>query len=133
MLEDLKTAPIFEPVGDHNARVRAVSITMLRQSRRLLWRSRGLVYAALSSVFVCSLLLSASSGGGYHVIPWTSDTSETFVDASGGLLKITKGKRPISKDYNDNLARYLFSKEWNETGLYVADYHMLYFAARPNQ
>lgn len=130
MLEDNKTAPTFEPPGDHKARVRAVSVTMLRQSRRLLWRSRGLVYAALSSVFVCSLLLSASSGDGYHVIPWTADTSENFIDASGGLLKITKGKRPKSKDYDDNLARYLFSKEWNETELYVAINHMLRFAAR---
>lgn len=121
MLEDSKAVPIFHP-PDRKARVRAASITMLRQSRRLLWRSRGLVYAALTSVFVCSLLLSASSSGGYHVIPWTVDMSGTGLgaDSSGGLLKTPKGKKPKSKDYDDNLARWLFSKEWNETGLYVA-------------
>ncbi|KAF3760584.1 hypothetical protein M406DRAFT_353439 [Cryphonectria parasitica EP155] len=92
---------------------------MLRQSRRLLWRSRGLIYSALASIFVCSLLLSASSDGGYRVIPWTVDASGTAVgaDASGGLLRKPKGNRkPTSKDYDDNRARWLFSKEWNETG-----------------
>lgn len=120
MLGDPKPASIFDSPRDQKARVRAVSVTMLRQSRRLLWRSRGLVYAALSSVLVCSLLLSASSGGGYNVIPWTGDDGYVVgADSSGGLLKITKGKKPKSKDYNDNLARLLFSKEWNETELYV--------------
>lgn len=120
MLEDSKAALILDTPRDQQARVRAVSITMLRQSRRLLWRSRGLVYAALSSVLVCSLLLNASGGdGGYHVIPWAVDMSAVGADSSGGLLKITKGKKPKSRDYNDNLARLLFSKEWNETELYV--------------
>lgn len=93
---------------------------MLRQSRRLLWRSRSLIYSALASIFVCWLLLSASSGRGYSVIPWTVDVSGTSLgaDSSGGLLRSAKGKgRPKSKDYNDSLARWLFSKEWNETGL----------------
>lgn len=135
MLEDSKAVPIFDPPEDKRSRVRAVSITMLRQSRRLLWRSRGLVYAALSSVFVCSVLLSASGGGGgYHVIPWTVDLGGTAVgaDSSGGLLKITKGKKPKSKDYNDNLARLLFSKEWNETELYVAPDLIGWNVARAN-
>lgn len=122
MREDKKTAlPIFpDPPQDSKARVRAASVTMLRQSRRLLWRSRSLIYSALASIFVCSLLLSASSGGGYRIIPWTVDMSGTSLgaDSSGGLLRPTKGKgRPKSKDYNDNLARWQFSKEWNETGL----------------
>lgn len=122
MLEDSKPTPsiFLDPPRDSKARVRAASVTMLRQSRRLLWRSRSLIYSALASIFVCSLLLSASSGGGYHVIPWTVDMSGTSLgaDSSGGLLRPTKGNgRPKSKDYDDNLARWQFSKEWNETGL----------------
>lgn len=119
LLEDKKPPIALHPPGDPQTRVRAVSITMLRQSRRLLWRSRGLVYSALASLFVFSLLLSANSDGGHRVIPWTVDVSGTAmgVDASGGLLRKPKGNRkPTSKDYDDNRARWLFSKEWNETG-----------------
>lgn len=118
MLSDSKLALNLQPPQDHKARVRAASVTMLRQSRRLLWRSRGLVYSALISIFFCSLLLSATSGGTYHIIPWTADYS-SGPDYSGGLLKTPKGKKPKSKDYDDNLARFLFSKEWNETAVYV--------------
>lgn len=118
MLEKTKIALTLDPPLDHKSRVRAASVTMLRQSRRLLWRSRGLVYSALVSAFVCSLLLSATSSTGYHVIPWTVDMSGASwgVDSSGGLLK-SKGGKPKSKDYDDNLARWLFSKESNETAL----------------
>lgn len=114
MLEKTKTVFTLDPPLDHNSRVRAASVTMLRQSRRLLWRSRGLVYSILAGLFVCSLLLSATSPNGYHVLPWTSDS--WYTDSSGGLLKY-KGGRPQSKDYDDNLARWLFSKESNETEL----------------
>lgn len=118
MLEDEKPPIILDPLSDRRARVRAASVTMLRQSRRLLWRSRGLVYSALASLFVCYLLLSASSDRGYHVIPWTVDMSgaDPRADPSGGLLRIPKGRKPTSKDYDDDRARLLFSQEWNETG-----------------
>lgn len=115
MLDKPKPATLDPLLLNRQSRVRAASVTMLRQSRRLLWRSRGLVYSALASVFICSLLLSATSSTGYHVIPWTVDVGD---DPSGGLLK-TKWGKPKSKDYDDNLARWLFSKESNETALYV--------------
>lgn len=92
---------------------------MLRQSRRLLWRSRGLVYTALASVFVCSLLLSASSGG-YGVVPWTVDMSGTAMGYGSGH-KSSKGK-PTSEDYDDKANQWLFSKEYNETGSYVSNF-----------
>lgn len=119
MLEKTKAAlTTLDPPLDRKSRVRAASVTMLRQSRRLLWRSRGLVYSAFLSLFVCSLLLSATSSGGYHVIPWAVDVTGTSLgaDPSGGLLK-SKGGKPQSKDYDDNLARWLFSKESNESAL----------------
>lgn len=119
MPEDDNAPPSFLKLPpDSKFRVRAASVTMLRQSRRLLWRSRSLIYSAVVSLFVCSLLLSASSGRGYRVIPWTVDMSGTTLgaDSSGGLLKHTGNGRPTSKDYDDYLARWQFSKEWNETG-----------------
>lgn len=118
--DDKKEPPFyFAPAKDDRYRVRAASVTMLRQSRRLLWRSRSLIYPALAGILVCSLLLSASSGRGYHAIPWTVDMSGTPLgaDSSGGLMRTKGNAKPTSKDYNDNLARWLFSKEWNETGL----------------
>lgn len=117
MLEKPKTAITLDPPLDHKSRVRAASVTMLRQSRRLLWRSRGLVYSALVSLFVCSLLLSATSPDGYHIIPWSVGMGGNYgPDSSGGLLKY-KGGKPKSSDYDDNAARWLFSKESNETAL----------------
>lgn len=112
MLDEKRPAFQFDP-PDAKARLRASSVTMLRQSRRLLWRSRGLVYTALASVFVCSLLLSAS-GGGYGVVPWTVDMSGTAMGYGSGR-KSSKGK-PTSEDYDDKANQWLFSKEYNETG-----------------
>lgn len=120
MLEGEKAPlPIFlgRPKDSTN-RVRAASVTMLRQSRRLLWRSRSFIYSALASFFVCWLLLSASSRGGYNAIPWVDDELSWGADSSGELLRPPKGEgRPTSDDYNDSLARWLFSQEYNETGL----------------
>lgn len=108
------------PIADSKSRVRAASVTMLRQSRRLLWRSRNLIISGLAIVFVFWLWINTSGGGGggYNVIPWSVDFtgSSLGADSSDGLLRPHKGK-PKSKDYNDVLARWLFSKEWNETGL----------------
>lgn len=122
MLEEKTATAPFDPPPSREARFRAGSVTMLRQSRRLLWRSRGLVYSALASVTVCWLLLSASSGN-YSVVPWTVDMSGTAMGyGSGGFMKGGKGKAK-SKDYDDKANQWLFSKEYNETGLYVAVEH----------
>ncbi|ROW08193.1 hypothetical protein VPNG_06955 [Cytospora leucostoma] len=111
-----KTAPLlFDPPPSSEHRFRAGSVTMLRQSRRLLWRSRGLVYSALASVTVCWLLLSASSGT-YSVVPWTVDMSGTAMGY--GIMSGPKGKgQAKSKDYDDKVNQWLFSKEYNETGM----------------
>lgn len=115
MLEEKAAAILFDPPS-REARFRAGSVTMLRQSRRLLWRSRGLVYSALASVTVCWVLLSASSGS-YSVVPWTVDMSGT---AMGYGMSGSKGKgKAKSKDYDDITNQWLFSKEYNETGMYV--------------
>lgn len=116
MLGEKTEASPIDPPPSREARFRAGSATMLRQSRRLLWRSRGLVYSALASVAVCWLLLSASSGT-YSVVPWTVDMSGTAMGyGGGGFIKGGKGKAK-SKDYDDKANQWLFSKEYNETGL----------------
>lgn len=106
------------PINNSKSRVRAASVTMLRQSRRLLWRSRNLIISGLAILSICWLWLGVSSDSGHNVIPWSVDLTGTSLgaDSSGGLLRPTKGK-PKSKDYNDVLARWQFFKEWNETGL----------------
>lgn len=119
---DEETAPILEPPSSPEARFRAGSATMLRQSRRLLWRSRGLVYTALASFTACWLLLSASSGN-YSVVPWTVDMSGTAMGYGGGGFRTGSRGKAKSKDYDDKVNQWLFSKEYNETGLYVVVGH----------